>query len=305
MTRENISSHLTATIQNACFSSRSQQELESAIRQLTKSQDKLYAARVLDHYKQQINRQMKEDELVCEKEQRKLAQAYSENPFVQTATVLQQYRNMQGYHLNRLVQQLNPQLGPIYQSPEELAEQQKQTRKTQQEDRLLRVTLARQAISLTDVEQAQLYPDISHLYQQQVNNRKWYQHGAFAVALGILLLPLSPLIYYLWKKDREEEIIQPNLKTEIEYTTAKSNRKAFKQAVNQTPKCQGTFIIEKEQEVDDKKIPAYITKYKKERDKFFSENRFFPWSTILEREVQLIKDSREKDREIRFTLGIG
>ncbi|MFA6303160.1 MAG: hypothetical protein WC627_08525 [Legionella sp.] len=190
--------------------------------------------------------------------------------------------------------------------------------KAQLEILVRRAKIARQAIPTLDAsEQSKLYPSMASLYEEQANRRAWYHHGAFVFTLGILLLPISPLIYhYLWKQPRDKEIIQPNPFNSLQLRMIRSTRKIFKEETHELPDPDISNRFMRKDCDYDKQYPSrsnklstpYITKYKKQRNAFFLENtsRFFGTikKAVTSQEAEYILNSKNEDEMLYLNHGM-
>jgi len=165
--------------------------------------------------------------------------------------------------------------------------------------------IACNAVELTNIEEGKLYSDIDRLYAEQVKNRKWYQRGEIAVAFAIILFPLAPFIYRFWKNDRDKEEIQIN-PHRLADTTGKirQHRKKFKLfAYDFILSHQDKYITEKNQ-INNNPDTYYVTKHKKERDKFFLKHTFFRKKDLNRKDVDWVRQSKREDEELRLSLGM-
>lgn len=262
---------------------------------IVSSDEKIYAARYLDLMEKQSKKLILHIELHQQLKAKTAAEARtSADPLTQLFTQLDDFQTnyvrSRGAMLNAQFQQISPGSAPIYYSPEELENQ----KKAKLKDGVLRVQIARKAIALNVDEKNRLYPNIASLYQEQVSKRKWYKHGGFFVAAAILLLPLSPLFYFLWKRDRNDEMIQPNLHSREGQAIIRRNRQDFKNSVNRREEY---FMTLKEKTTTQKEPAPYVTVYKKQRDAFF----LTPHNPS---DIQYVKDSIYRDKEFRLDVGI-
>ncbi|RMX17355.1 hypothetical protein EAS68_10700 [Legionella jordanis] len=266
-----------------------------------KRDDKLYAVRYFDFRIREIQGAITHLDLLVAKRQRQAEERRkSKDPLVQFQNSLDALAEAQGRQLNKLARQLSAQGEPIYRSGDEIFAEQVHDEKTKLKGMLLRYQVARQGFELSPEEQRVLYTTIDELYREQVNNRSWYQHGLFVVLISILLLPLAPLFRYLWKAEREKEMIQPSIKSILkpeEREQIKLKRRMFKETANQY----GVHFHEKETKTSlaSDSIPRYATKQQNARYQFFSTIQFASEPTI-----DWVKQSKNEDREYRLLVGL-
>lgn len=175
------------------------------------------------------------------------------------------------------------------------------------EEIIRKAVIARQALPLTSEENDNLYPPIENLYQQQVNRRKWHQHGLFPLAVSIIILPLTPVAYSLWKTNRNNELIQPNRISSANYATIRNARINFKRTANEHTSIENhSFIQLKPIPHTSGTPPKYVTKQKKERNNYFlcNANRFYTEAFISQQESDHIVQSKRKDTAARIESGI-
>ncbi|WP_454780366.1 hypothetical protein [Legionella sp. WA2022007384] len=285
-----------------------QELLEKKIHQaLDTSSKKIYAARYLDHLLLKFQKQKKECEIIWAEEDKEYQAALkSDDPLVKFRVGIHNSYVNAGNDLNRLMKQIDPTVGNIYTSPDELKKQRRTQIVNVLEDNLLRVRIGRNAIELTQSEEELIKPNMQRLYQEQVNNRKWYQNGIFVAVVSVVLLPFSPLFYYLWKKDRDQELIQPNPITPEDRVVIRAVRQQFKKAVNNDNSwnAKKEFITEKGPRTLSPEVPEFVTKYRKDQDAFFLKNRQHTFFWVGREDRDFVKNSIEQDLDARMTLGL-
>ncbi|MDR3504194.1 MAG: hypothetical protein P4L79_16630 [Legionella sp.] len=298
MPRLNFSYDIQDTLNKAVTSAKTQAEIENNIQKwITKSADKIYAARFLDLELKKIGKALKNLELsVKERQQEAEKRSASGDPLLQLQNGIASVHQQQGNYLNYLANQLQPGLR-IYRSSEELYAEKVKKMKEQLDDTFLRLNIARAAIKLNSTEKMALYPTLFSIYQEQVAKRKWYQRGSVALFFSIILFPLSPIIYYLWKNERSKEMIQANPQTMSERNLIREHRKAFKEAANGEKL---HFFTKKDDAEQHDEIPEYVTKYKLERDQFYLKARFFASKS----DISFIKNSKDNDNEFKLSMGM-
>ncbi|MDI9819023.1 MULTISPECIES: hypothetical protein [unclassified Legionella] len=276
---------------------------------LPKSLDKFYMARLLDLYIKKINKQIKQHDLLIETmfpgvgaaelDKKWGAFARAENSFIQINELLTTASSPDQFIVA-------PEGIDLVSQLEEKATTALQIKKTL-ERKLTAAQLARKALSLSPNEEARVYRNIESVYAEQVRNRKWYHHGGVAVFLSIIILPISPLIYYLWKKQRNTENIQPNKHTLTDKRISRISRQHFKEHVNTVR--ERSFTTLKPLAGYDAPPPKFLTKHKKARNEFFRKH--YEWrlggtsmTSVENNDIDWVLNSKEEDENLRLSLGI-
>lgn len=306
MAKINPSNELKRTIDKAVLISDSPERIKEHIEEIKNEEDKMYAARYLDH--QIVKNQKRILHLISglELKSQKRSPIYSESLGVVFNLIREPLERQEGLP----VVSEGPTISsdPIREEIQELKHYNNNAR------------LARQNIPYS---KEQLYCSLESLYEKQLKSRPWYKHGVFALAMGILLSPLflipPPIIYYLWKKDRDEEVIQLNELSSAEQEKVKTNRKAFKWVYNLLQVNPNKhFLTKKPKQAEEEKveqevvIPKYFTLHKKQRCQFFikHEFKFVDRSSyeeaelgFIRQEAEKIQASKEADAELSLILG--
>jgi hypothetical protein len=281
------------TIETA-LGQRTKEAIQTAMQKIPRADDKIYAARYLDA---EIKQNQKK---IFSLEARNAAFIGSYNSvhliFEAPFAEIKKYGDALGIDILR---------DPVKENQAETDQ-----KKAALQNYGLRLQIAREALQ---VNENSLYRSIYHARSEQERNRKWYQHGAFAITLGLLtsFLVLPPiLIYYFWKKDREHEDIQLNPLSQQEWLALRATRKAVKARINEgqnagiftigAPSEKERFCVEKAPS-DPKDRPMYVTRIKKERDQYFLNNNFF---YVGSSERHKIQRSKEEDLEFHLRTGI-
>lgn len=285
--RSSLQERIQQIILQTHTKAKTQADLKKEIREIAKTPYKLYMARFLDYQIEKVHKDINElkskNQVLFDRGKR-----------------LKDLKEKLAYHLQALLKQLNHINLPIDKLNSSISDKQIkiQSQIRQLESLKHHYQIARNVIELNKEDIKALYPSLEQTYQEQ--KRRWYQRGVFFIVLSIVFVPLTPLFYFLWKKVASQDTLVINPKIPIaKQDQIRSNRQYFKRILD-NPQNANNLQNPCSKTPRSKTSAVYVTKYKRERDKFFSQER----QHVSEQDIEWYKNNKRDDLELRLTLGM-